>query len=258
MKFKWPKIRKKSSAINYPTNYPTGYSQDWESYFSAGTRRNIRKKSFWQNFYRVLIAFAIFLVALTLRETEHPLGVQARESLKYALTTEWDYQPVLDKAVQIGLQTVSMEVPFFNDLPGTSPVLAPKTDTYYALPVSGTVIKEYGWVKEGADGLERFNPGIYISAEAGSEVKASRSGRVERVGRDESLGTYVLIEHNGNDYTLYAGLSEVYVSEDQAVDVQTIIGTVGENSDGISGLHFEIREDNKLVDPLSKLEGLTN
>ena len=268
MKFKFPriKLRKKNSPLNYPTNFSSANytTQDWDSFFATNSRKNSyaafnnkRKKTRWNNLYRAAAAFAVFLVVLTLKETDHPLGVQARETLKYALTTDWDYQPILDKAVALGLQTVNMDVPFFNELPGTTPVLAPNTENYYALPVSGKMIKNYGWLKEGADELERFNPGIYIAADAGTEVKAARSGRVARVGEDSTLGTYVLIEHSGEDYTLYAGLGDVYVNENDKVETEAVIGTVGEGADGISGLHFEIREDNKLVDPVTKLEGLT-
>ena len=238
---------------NYTENYPKNYPKNHPKY----NQRN-RKKNNWNMFRRILVAFAIFLVVLMIRETNHPVGVQTREGLEYMLTTEWNFQPTLDKAVQLGLQTVNMDVPFFNDLPGTSPVLSPRLSNEYAMPVSGKIIKPYGWVKDSAEGLEYFNAGIYISCAPGTVVKASRSGRVVRVGEDKVQGTYVLLDHGKGDFTLYAGLGEVFVKENYQVEAKTQIAIVGEREGSITGLHFEIRENNKLVDPLARFTNFTN
>ncbi|MBM7854523.1 murein DD-endopeptidase MepM/ murein hydrolase activator NlpD [Desulfohalotomaculum tongense] len=262
MKFKLPKLPnfklKSSSKLgDYSYNY-SGYNpDDWESYYTSRGKKSFNKKGksrFWPTFYRVVVALAIFLVVLTLRETTHPVGVRAREELKYLLTTDWNFQPALDKAVQLGLQVVNMEMPFHNEFSGASPALSSKISSQYALPVSGRVLKKYGWVKDPGMGLERFNSGIYIACSPGSNVKASRSGKVARVGTDQTLGTFVLLDHGGGDFTLYAGLGNVNVKENQQVEKEMIIGTVGSGA----GLHFEIRENNELVDPLTKLQGLAH
>lgn len=240
---------------NYPTNYPKYKSNNWESYYLSNKGFGDKKpKRKFKTLYQVLAAGMIFFVVLSLRETDHPAGVQAREGLKYMLTTEWNFQPAMDKAVQLGLQAVNMNMPFFNDVPGTSPVLAPRLGGQYSVPVSGQVTKEYGWIID-SDGLERFNPGIFISSTDGANVKASRAGKVVRVGEDKALGTYVLIEHGNGDFTMYAGLGQVFVEESQQVQKETAIGQVGKCEEtGTTGLHFEIRENNKLIDPLIKLQ----
>lgn len=270
-RIKWPKItnfrvRRKNNLQSFQSDYSNSKFNlsDWESYYRKRKNKGLEafgsptvKKGRFNTLYRVAVALALFLVVLTLKETSNPLGVKARESLKYAMTTEWDVRPAMDKVVQLGLQAVNMELPFYNDLPGTSPVLAPKVDAEYVLPVSGQVTQNYGWVKD-AEGLEQFNSGIFISCEAGCFVKAARSGKVSRLGEDQELGTYVLIDHGGEDYTLYAGLDKVMVEENQQVNGETVIGTVGRSKEGQAGLHFEIRENNKLVDPLTRLQTLGN
>lgn len=263
-------LRKKSNNYldNYPANYPSSnyqsnYSRfkddNWDSYYFSGGSKGFGKKPSkkpWKTFYRVVVALAIFLVVLSLRETDHPAGVQAREGLRYMLTTDWDYRPAFDKAVQLGLQAVNMDMPFFNDVPGTSPVLAPRTgSSEYAVPVSGQVQRQYGWVTDPQDGLEVFNSGIYISCDEGAEVKAARGGKVARLGEDKELGNYVLIDHSNGDFTMYAGLGEIFVTEGQQVEKEMLLGKVGAGEQ--PGLHFEIRENHKLVDPLIKLQVLS-
>ncbi|WP_051688038.1 murein hydrolase activator EnvC family protein [Desulfofalx alkaliphila] len=253
-RFNFPFKRKSN---NYLDNYPNIYSgsnylkrykdNSWDSYYSKK-----QSKRPFKTLCRVAVALAIFLVVLTLRETNHPVGIQAREGLKYMLTTDWDYRPALDKAVQLGLQAVNIDIPFFNDVPGTSPVLAPPSDAgQYAIPVSGRVVRQYGWIKD-SDGLEVFNSGIFISCREGTEVRAARSGKVARLGEEKDLGNYVLIDHGNGDFTMYAGLGEIHVTEGQEIQQEMPIGTVAGGKE--PGLHFEIRENHKLVDPLIKLQ----
>ena len=276
--FKIPKIffwnfkaRKQSGqhAAEYLNNYPVDYSKNhskqtlehWENYNFSGAKKDFDykgKNKKQKMFYRVVVAVAIFLTVLMLRETDHPVGVQTREGLEYMLTTELDFQPAFDKAVKLGLQTVNMNEAFLNYLPGTSPVLAPQSINEYALPVFGKVIKPYGWIKDSADGLEYFNTGIYISSTPGTVVKASRSGRVIRIAEDKIRGSYILLDHGHNDFTLYAGLGEIFVQENQRVVANTQIAVVGDNQAGIPGVHFEIRENNKLVDPLQIFKNSLN
>ncbi|MEG6614876.1 M23 family metallopeptidase [Peptococcaceae bacterium 1198_IL3148] len=277
MNFKFPKlprlpkikIGKKNTLNNYPYNYSNSYtsknysnynrlnSDDWESYYRySGQKGYNRKKPRGRltNFYRAVVAFALLLVVISVRESDNPMAVEARDGLRYALTTEWNFQPALDKAVALGLRAVNMDMPFFNDVPGTTPVLAPKITGEYALPVSGQVTKRYGWITDD-DGLEQFNSGVFISCEAGTYVRASRKGKVARMGADKALGNYVLLDHGSQDYTLYAGMEEILVKENQQVNVETVIGVVAEGESATeTGIHFEIRENNKLVDPLSKLQ----
>ncbi|MBO8137265.1 MAG: M23 family metallopeptidase [Desulfotomaculum sp.] len=259
MKFKRPRLSKffsRGKRNDYPYSNLNYDPDNWESYYITSGSRNLgskKKKRLLPTLYRIAVVLAVLLVVVTIRETQHPLGIQAREGLKYLLTTEWNFQPALDKAVQLGLRAVNMDMPFHNDLSGASPALSSNMADQYSLPVSGRVIKRYGWGKDPDIGLERFNPGIFIECKPGSSVRAARDGRVARVGEDQTLGTFVLLEHGRGNYTMYAGLSRVVVKENQQVEKEAVIGVIDENS---KGLHFEIRENNKLVDPLPKLQEL--
>ncbi|SHE53187.1 murein hydrolase activator EnvC family protein [Desulforamulus putei] len=231
---------------------------DWSSIYQSGSRWKRKKPGSkgWKTFYRVVAALGILAVLLLIKESSHPWSQQAREGLRVALTTEWDVTPVLDKAIAIGLQTVNMDWPMFNN-ELTGPVLPTTADPAkgdaWAVPVSGRVVQEFGWVKSPEDNLERFSPGIDISAAAGAPVKAVQPGTVSRLGHDRTYGEFVLIEHRKGEYALYAGLTEISVREGHRVQAGQVIGKVAEPTEGEPVLHFEVRENDKLVDPLKKI-----
>jgi len=207
-------------------------------------------------FYRVGAAFLIFIIFLALKETNSPWGVEARGKLKHILTTEWNYQPVAERIVQFGLQMAETEWPFDTK---SRPVLSNSQNAGISgvlpFPVSGTVVRGYGMVLDPVDNMERFHCGIDIAAPVGSGVKAVKDGKVKRTGDSLSLGDYILVEHEAGSFTLYGGLSEVIVVDGQEVRAGEIIGKTGISGDlPEGGLHFEVWENNKLVDPLTMLQ----
>lgn len=205
--------------------------------------------------YRLFIALIIFMALFTLKETQNPWGMEARETLKDMLTSEWNYQPALEKVVQFGSQIAHTDWPQF----GTSrPVVNPQVSTgtpALPVPVSGKLILEFGMVTDPVDNMERFHNGIDISAPVGNPVRAVLDGKVKRLGDSQALGKYVLLEHDPGRFTLYGGLSRYTATEGQAVKAGSTIGEVGISGDIPGGvLHFELRENNKLVDPVVRLQ----
>jgi len=220
----------------------------WKKPKLGGGRRN--------NFYRIGVALLIFMAFLALRETGNPWGVAARENLKQVLTTEWNYQPVVEKVVQYGLQLANVDWPLFSS---SQPVFSKSrkaaTGGGLPLPVSGKVVRGYGMVLDPIDNMERFHPGIDIAAPVGSAVRAVGDGTVKKAGDSPVLGKYILIEHEPGSFALYGQLARATVTEGQTVQAGQIIGEVGSAGDITGGgLHFEIRENNKLVDPLTRLQ----
>jgi murein DD-endopeptidase MepM/ murein hydrolase activator NlpD len=171
------------------------------------------------------------------------------------LTTEWNYQPVMERVVQFGLQMADVEWPIFTS---AQPVISPRKAAATGdlpLPVSGKVIRGYGMVVDPIDNMERFHSGIDIAAPVGSPVRAVQDGKVARMGDSPVLGRYVLIEHAQGSFTLYGELARATVGEGQSVQAGQVIGEVGATGDiSGGGLHFEIRENNKLIDPMSRLQ----
>lgn len=230
---------------------------DWISYYQQPHwRKPKRDGGKRNNLYRIGAALLIFMVFLALKETRNPWGTEARENLTYVLTTEWNYQPVIERVVQFGLQMADMEWPFFSS---PQPVLSRPhmsgTAGELPVPVSGKVIRGYGMVVDPIDNMERFHSGIDIAAPVGSAVRAVQDGKVKRMGDSPVLGRYVLLEHAQGSFTLYGELSRAMVGEGQSVQAGQIIGEVGTAGDITGGgLHFEIRENNKLIDPVTRLQ----
>jgi murein DD-endopeptidase MepM/ murein hydrolase activator NlpD len=87
-------------------------------------------------------------------------------------------------------------------------------------------------------------------------IVASRGGTVVYAGGDPccSYGYYVIIEHENGVQTLYAHLSRIRVSEGETVSQGETIGTGGKTGNATGNhLHFEIRVDGNVVDPLKYL-----
>lgn len=202
--------------------------------------------------YHIAIALSIFLVLIGLKEAGGPIGREVNEGLRTVLTTEWNYQPVMERVVRHGLQAVGGDFSFLGE--PVTPVAGPEPGQPLCLPVSGRMVRGYGWTKDPVSALEQFHPGIDIEAPAGSPVKAVADGEVAKMGTDPAVGSYVLLEHGGGTATLYAQLGEVAVSLGQQVLAGEVIGCAGEKGDiNGSGLHFEYREKGRPVNPLDKV-----
>ena len=104
----------------------------------------------------------------------------------------------------------------------------------------------------------RVHNGIDIAAEAGTKVLAAADGKVFEVCEDETMGTTVVIDHDGGYLTCYSSLSsELSVKEGDTVTLGQTIGTVGntalmETAVG-DHLHFSVSCNGKIVDPATFL-----
>ena len=116
---------------------------------------------------------------------------------------------------------------------------------HFIWPVRGKVTQEFGMrgtVKHG---------GIDISAPMGTPIRASSSGKVIYSGNEiEGFGNIIIIKHSQGFITVYAHNETNYVAEGEKVERGQIIGRVG-NTGRTSGphLHFEIRKNNRIVNP---------
>ena len=129
-------------------------------------------------------------------------------------------------------------------------------------PVSGDTVLDYAMETLSYNPTTRdwrVHNGIDIAAEAGTTVCAAADGTVYTVYEDETMGTTVVIRHDGGYITKYASLSpEVSVSAGQAVSAGDTIGTVGctalmETAIG-DHLHFSVTCNGENIDPNDFLE----
>ena len=129
-------------------------------------------------------------------------------------------------------------------------------------PVSGDTVLDYAMETLSYNPTTRdwrVHNGIDIAAEAGTKVCSAADGTVYTVYEDETMGTTVVIRHDGGYVTKYSSLAEeVSVSVGQAVSSGDVIGTVGctallETAIG-EHVHFSVTCNGEDVDPNEFLE----
>lgn len=106
----------------------------------------------------------------------------------------------------------------------------------------------------------RKHAGVDFLAEIGTDVVAVRSGWVINAEHHRGLGNYVEIQHAKDLVTIYGHLSEILVKKGQRVYQGQIIGKVGKTGNAnykamLPHLHFEIRMNNKPINPMEHLTG---
>lgn len=110
----------------------------------------------------------------------------------------------------------------------------------------------YGW--RDLYGRPDFHLGIDIPDVRGSAIWAADGGTVTFAGTTPSYGKNVMIEHSNGFSTLYAHLDTINVNVGDKLYQGQNIGTMG--STGVAygtHLHFEVRINNKTVDPMNHL-----
>lgn len=116
----------------------------------------------------------------------------------------------------------------------------------FVWPTNGSISQGYAWYHKAVDIANRAAPPV-LAADAGKVVVA---GWVDNYG----YGNRVVIDHGNGTRTLYAHLSNIYVSVGQSVNRGDRIGQMGTTgrSTGIH-LHFEVIQNGVHVNPLSVL-----
>lgn len=104
----------------------------------------------------------------------------------------------------------------------------------------------------------RHHNGLDIACEKQS-ILAAGTGVVSRTGYDKGLGNYIKIIHGNGYETTYGHLSQVFPKKGQIVMLGEKIGVAGETglATGVH-LHYEVRFNGRLVDPLDYLLLLYN
>lgn len=106
----------------------------------------------------------------------------------------------------------------------------------FRMPANGAIIRTYQKGK---------NDGIDIAAAPGSTVSAAGAGTVAAITRDTDGVPIVVVRHDGNLMTVYAGLDDLAVSKGQTVAAGTALGKARDK--GV--VHFEVRNGFDSVDP---------
>lgn len=123
-------------------------------------------------------------------------------------------------------------------------------------PVLGEISSSFGG-RDSPGGIGSTNHmGIDIAAAMGESVKSAAAGIVEQAGWNGGYGISAIVDHLNGMKTIYGHMSQVSVSEGQAVQAGQEIGKVGStgNSTG-PHLHFGVMQNGQWVDPMPYIQG---
>ncbi len=240
----YPKPKYNSNRSLYEKDF---LSKRSKRYFSPrkGEFKLLRSKLFIQTMAVILI----FFFSWGLFQFDGPVVNNIQEAVRAWFTKDTDLTPVFNAIKTIGFYGDSFERASFEVFaPTPSSSLEPA-----AIPVSGTVIKPYGWIM--VQGQSSFHDGIVIEAPLNTPIKAAYAGTVLEVGENEKLGRYLVISHQEGLVTTYGYCSEILIKEDQIVEKSQIIGRIGRVGDSDMGqLYFETSRLGEPVNPMDLLE----
>lgn len=128
-----------------------------------------------------------------------------------------------------------------------------KKNGSFIKPISGRITSGYG-PRTPTNIVSANHAGVDIGANTGADIVASMEGKVEVVSSQGDYGNHLKIT-NGEISTLYAHCSKIVVNEGDSIKQGQKIAEVGSTGRATGPhLHFEIRRNNKTVDPLKIVE----
>ena len=144
--------------------------------------------------------------------------------------------------------------------PSTVATQPKKLATMY--PVEGEAVGAYAMEELSYNETTRdwrVHNGIDLAAPAGTDVVAAADGVVYTIYTDDSIGTTIVLQHDGGYTTKYASLQEeVAVAVGDTVKMGDTLGQVGVTALTETALgdhvHFAVACDGKSVDPMEFLE----
>ena len=124
----------------------------------------------------------------------------------------------------------------------------------FIVPIAGTVTSVFGWRNPTTSTVPKYHTGLDIAASKGTKIKSATEGIVTLNSSQGDFGKHLKIQ-NGDVTIIYAHCNKLYVKEGDNITQGQEIAEVGStgNSTG-PHLHFEIRKQDRLVDPKLILE----
>ncbi len=114
------------------------------------------------------------------------------------------------------------------------------------MPTAGSVTGRFGGTRASGGTWK----GLFI-ANNGAAVHSVAAGDVVYAAPLSGYGNTVVVDHGSGYVTVYSGLAGVSVSSGQSVNARSVLGSSGSLPSGEAGLYFEVRYQNRAMNPLS-------
>lgn len=113
----------------------------------------------------------------------------------------------------------------------------------------------FGWRIHPISKTLSFHPALDLSMPEGTPINSCMDGTVTVSYDGDGYGNYVIVKNSKGDYTLYAHMSSVAVSNDVKVKVGDVIGYVGTTGSSTGNhLHIEYIKGDKNLNPMFFME----
>lgn len=124
-------------------------------------------------------------------------------------------------------------------------VFYPSSYPAIRFPTKGEVSIHYG------DKDENGSPclGVIIEASEQNDIISSTEGVVRSVGKNDTLGNFIVIEGENNVKIVYGCCEDIIASEGDEVDTNTVLAKMAQGNDGKYYVYMEVQSADKVVDP---------
>ena len=124
------------------------------------------------------------------------------------------------------------------------------SENIFDWPIRGRLTSGYGYRWTSFSRGRSFHDGLDIAAPTGTPVRPGMAGRVESVGYDNVYGNFIIIRHSDGYKTLYGHLDSVAANSGAYVDLDSVIGYVGNTGQSTGPhLHFTVYKDGSSINP---------
>ena len=129
----------------------------------------------------------------------------------------------------------------------------------WPLPAYTNLSSLFAGRKDPFTGKPATHSGIDVPAPKGVKILSAKSGVVLTSAYNSGgYGNYVVVDHGNGNTTLYAHMSSRAVKVGDVVKQGQVLGYVGTTGRSTGNhLHYEIREKNVRIDPVTRYSGLT-
>ena len=227
-------------------NHRWGEREDY-SWQDNGSRRHYG----WLK--KIVVATIVLAVVYCLHISETTIGRVVDEGIHYTLSNQTDFNYVVEQIVSHAPAAIDLSV-----LKKVQTAVSRPANPllYMSKPVSGKIISPFGWRVDPITKQEMMHEGIDIEAILGTNIRATAAGKVKTITDSAQYGKTLILEHSQDIDTFYGHLGEILVSPGDEISQGQVIGKVGKTG-MVSGpmLYFEVKEQGKAVDPLTRLKG---
>ena len=192
-----------------------------------------------------------------------PLVTDATRTRKMLLSLKQEIDYIRATVTGLGIATEALPEPLPLDDSANDPTLkdvminlAEHRGVLRKIPFKPPMLyfyisSDYGNRKHPKTGKVTFHHGVDLAGTWQENVRAAAPGTVIYAGTEGSFGKVVRIEHDFGVITTYAHLARITVKRGDYIGENHIIGKMGNTGKSAGAhLHYEIRINNKSIDPV--------